>query len=45
MTIMEAPPHREVEKIVKEIDTNLITDEAIRAFIGLPEGGIFTIEF
>ena len=44
LTIMEAPPHREAEKIVKEIDMVLITDEAIRALIGLPEGGIFTTE-
>ena len=41
---MEAPPHREAEKIVKEIDTELITEEAIHALIGLPEGGIFTID-
>ena len=44
LTIMEAPPHWEAEKIVKEIDTDLIMDEAIRSLIGLPEGGIFTIE-
>ena len=44
LTIMEVPPHQEAEKIVKEIDTELITEEAIRALIGLPEGGIFTID-
>ena len=41
---METPPHQEAEKIVKEIDTELITEEAIRALIGLLEGGIFTID-
>ena len=41
---MEAPPHREAEKIIKEVDTEVITEEAIRALTGLPEGGIFTID-
>ena len=44
LTIMEAPPHREAEKIIKEVDTEVITEEAIRALTGLPEGGIFTID-
>ena len=44
LTIMETPQHWEAEKIVKEINTELITDEANRSLIGLPEGGIFTIE-
>ena len=44
LTIMEAPPHRKVEKIVKEIDTEVITEEAIRGLTSLPEGGIFTID-
>ena len=43
LTIMEAPPHREAEKIIKEIDTLVITEEAICALTGLPDGGIFTI--
>ena len=41
---MEAPPDWEAEKIIKEIDTEVITEEAIRALTGLPEGGIFTID-
>ena len=44
LMIMEAPPHREADKIVKNIDTELITEEAIRALTGLPEGGIFNID-
>ena len=44
LTIKEAPPHQEADKIVKDIDTELITEEAIRALTGLPEGGIFTID-
>ena len=44
LTIMEAPPHREAEKIIKEVDTEVITEEEIRALTGLPEGGIFTID-
>ena len=44
LTIMEAPPHREAEKIIKEIDTEVITEEAIRALTSLPERGIFTID-
>ena len=44
LTIMDAPPHREADKIIKEIDTELITEEAIRALTGLPEGGIYTID-
>ena len=31
LTIMEAPPHREAEKIIKKIDTEVIIEEAIRA--------------
>ena len=42
--IMEAPPHREAEKIIKEIDTEVITEEAICALTSLPEGGTFTID-
>ena len=38
LTIMEAPPHWEAEKIIKEIDTEVITEEAIRALTNLPEG-------
>ena len=41
---MEVRPHREAEKIVKKIDTEFITKEAIHALTGLPEGGIFTID-
>ena len=44
LRIMEAPPHREAEKVVKDIDTEVITEEEIRALTGLPEGGIFTID-
>ena len=44
LTIMEAPPHREAEKIIKEIDTEVITKEAIQALTGLLEGGILTID-
>ena len=44
LTIMEPPPHREAEKIIKEIDTEVITEEAIRALTSLPERGIFTID-
>ena len=43
LRIMEAPPHREAEKVVKDIDTEVITEEAIRALTGLPEGDIFNI--
>ena len=43
LTIMEASSHREADKIVKDIDTELITEEAIRALTSLPEGDIFTI--
>ena len=44
LRIMEAPPHKEAERVVKAIDTEVITEEAIRALTGLPEGGIFTID-
>ena len=44
LTIMDAPPHREADRIIKEIDTEVITEEAIRALTGLPEGGIYTID-
>ena len=44
LTIMEAPPHKEADKVIKEIDTEVITEEAIRALTGLPEGGIFQID-
>ena len=40
LTIMEAPPHWEAEKIIKEIDTKVITEEAIRALTGLPVTGM-----
>ena len=39
LRIVKAPLHREAEKIVNDIDTELITEEAIRALTGLPEGG------
>ena len=44
LRIVEAPAHIEAEKVVKDIDTEVITEEAIRALTGLPEGGIFTID-
>ena len=44
LTIMEAPPHREAEKIIKKIDTEVITEEGIRDLTSLPKGGIFTID-
>ena len=44
LRIVEAPPHEEAEKVVKKIDLEVITEEAIRALIGLPEDGIFSIE-
>ena len=44
LTIMEAPPHQEADKVIKGIDTEVITEEAIRALTGLPEGGIFQID-
>ena len=44
LRIAEAPPHEEVEKVAKKIDLEVITEEAIRALIGLPEGGIYSIE-
>ena len=44
LTIMEARPHQEVDKVIKEIDTEVITEEAICALTGLPEGGIFQID-
>ena len=44
LRIAEAPPHDEAEEVVQKIDTEVITEEAIRALIGLPEGGIYSIE-
>ena len=44
LTIMEAPPHKEADRVIKEIDTEVITEEAVRALTGLPEGGIFQID-
>ena len=44
LRIAEAPPHEEAEKVAKKIDLEVITEEAIRALIGLPEGGIYSIE-
>ena len=43
LRIVEAPLHGEAEKVVKEIDSEVITEEAIRALIGLPEGDRFSI--
>ena len=44
LAIMEAPPHREADRVIKELATEVITEEAIRALTGLPEGGIFQID-
>ena len=44
LRIVEAPLHREAEKVVKDIGTEVITEEAIRALTGLLEGSIFTID-
>ena len=44
LTIMEAPPNWEAEKIMNEIDIEVITEEAICALTGLLKGGIFTID-
>ena len=44
LRIVEAPPHGDAENVVKDIDTEVITEEAIRAMTGLPEGGIYSID-
>ena len=44
LQIIEAPPHNEPGKVAKKIDLEEITEEAICALIGLPEGGIYSIE-
>ena len=43
LRIVEALPHEDAEKVVKDIDTEVTTEEAIRALIGLPEGDRFSI--
>ena len=44
LRVSEAPPHEDAEKVAKKIDIEVITEEAIRALIALPEGGIYSIE-
>ena len=44
LRIAEAPPHDEVEEVMHKIDTEVIMEEVIHALIGLPEGGIYSIE-
>ena len=44
LRIVKAPPHGKTKKVVKKIDTEIITEEAIRVLIGLPKGGIYSIE-
>ena len=44
LRIVEAPPHGDAENVVKDIDMEVITEEAIRALIDLPEGDRFLID-
>ena len=44
LTIMEAHPHKEADRVIKEIDTEFIKEEVIRALTGLLEACIFTID-
>ena len=44
LRVVEAPPHEEPEKVAQKIDLEEITEDAIRALIGLLEGGLFSIE-
>ena len=44
LRIPEAHRHEESEKIAKKINVEEIMENAIRALIGLPEGGIYSIE-
>ena len=43
LRIVEAPPHGKAEKIVMKIDTEVITEEATCALIGLLERGIYSM--
>ena len=42
--VVKASPDEELEKVAQKIDLEEITEDAIRAVIGLPEGGLFSIE-
>ena len=44
LRIAEAPPHDEPGKVAKKIDLEEITEDVIHALIGLPKGGIYSIE-
>ena len=44
LRIAEAPPHEEPEKVALRIDLEEITEDVVRALIGLLEGGLYSIE-
>ena len=44
LRIAEAPPYEELEKVSLRIDLDEITEDVVRALIGLPEGGVYSIE-
>ena len=44
LCIVEVHLHEELEKVPMKIDLEEITEDAIQALIGLPEGGLFSIE-